>query len=205
MAKSTENVFYAITSYFNPFHNADRIHNYLTFRKNLRLPLITVEWAPDGIFELTNDDADEVIQISGGNIMWQKERLLNIALESLPLSCEYLAWLDSDIIFSDPNWHERARALLKKYDFIQLFDKVNYLPKLARESFIIEQLKLMPYDQTSISSLKALESKTSLYGLSKKFNDTLTFEVNGNPGMAWAAKIEIIKAFKKMTQELINY
>jgi len=204
MPKSIKNDFYAITSYFNPFHNAERLRNYIIFRKNLKLPLITVEWAPDGIFELTKDDADEVIKLSGGDIMWQKESLLNIALESIPPNCEYLAWLDSDIIFSDPKWPERARVLLKNNDFIQLFDKVNYVPKLASKSFSIDQLKIMPVDHIDISMLKALETKPNLYSLSKKFSNTLTFEVNGNPGMALASKLETIKAHKFYDKNIVG-
>jgi hypothetical protein len=203
MPKSTENNFYAITSYFNPFHNADRIRNYKIFRQNLKLPLVTVEWAPDGIFELTNDDADEIIQISGGDIIWQKERLLNIALESIPSTCEYLAWLDSDIIFSDPNWHERAIVLLEKYDFIQLFNKLNYLTKLASESFSFDQLKLQPYHASNISILEALEPNPNLY-LTKEFNDASAFMGNGNPGMAFAAKFEVIKAHQFYDKNIVG-
>ena len=203
MPKSIENDFYAITSYFNPFHNSERIRNYITFRKNLRLPLITIEWAPDGIFELTKDDADEVIQISGGDIMWQKERLLNVALEYIPPTCEYLAWLDNDIIFSDPKWTERARALLKNYDFIQLFNKLNYLTKLASESFSFDQLKLYPYDASNISIIEALETQPNLY-LKKEFNDRQAFMGNGNPGMAFAAKIEIIKTHQFYDKNIVG-
>ena len=86
--------------------------------------------------------------------------------------------------------------LLKNNDFIQLFDKVNYVPKLASKSFSIDQLKIMPVDHIDISMLKALETKPNLYSLSKKFSNTLTFEVNGNPGMALASKLETIKAHK---------
>lgn len=203
MPKSIENDFYAITSYFNPFHNNERIRNYITFRKNLRLPLITVEWAPDGIFELTKDDADEVIQISGGDIMWQKERLLNVALEYIPPTCEYLAWLDNDIIFSDPKWPERARKLLKNYDFIQLFNELNYLTKLASASFSFDQLKLQPYDASNISIIEALETQPNLY-LKKRFNDAQAFMGNGNPGIAFATKIEIIKAHQFYDKNIVG-
>jgi len=74
----------AVTSYFNPMKSRRRLANYRTFRSRLDVPLVTVELAFDGQFELTSGDADHLIQLSGGDIMWQKERLLNIALEAVP-------------------------------------------------------------------------------------------------------------------------
>jgi hypothetical protein len=70
-----------------------------TFRKNLVTPLVTAKPSFDGSFELTRDDADILIQISGGAVLWQKERLLNLAIKSVPLYVKSIAWLDCDVIF----------------------------------------------------------------------------------------------------------
>ena len=72
---------WAITTYFNPVQYKRRLSNYKIFRANLGIPLVTVELSFDGRFELTNRDADILIQISGGAVLWQKERLLNVALK----------------------------------------------------------------------------------------------------------------------------
>ena len=40
------------TSYYNPFKGQRRRRNYSIFRAHLGVPLVTVEWAPDGQFEL---------------------------------------------------------------------------------------------------------------------------------------------------------
>jgi hypothetical protein len=42
---------------------------------------VTVELSFDGRFELAGSDADILIQLSGGAVLWQKERLLNLALK----------------------------------------------------------------------------------------------------------------------------
>jgi hypothetical protein len=115
---------WAITSYFNPAGYASRLHNYRVFRANLAPPLAVVELSLNGSFELREDDAEIVVQIAGGDVLWQKERLLNIALNSLPDCCEHVAWVDCDVIFTDRDWVERtARALGKSGEFclIQLF------------------------------------------------------------------------------------
>ena len=71
---------HCISSYFNPTNSKKIKENYLTFRKNLKVPLTTVELAfNDQPFFISDS-----IKIRGdtNNIMWQKERLLNIAIDS---------------------------------------------------------------------------------------------------------------------------
>jgi hypothetical protein len=95
--------------------------------------LVTVELAFDGQFELTCGDADHLIQLSGGDIMWQKERLLNIALEAVPDKVEDLAWIDCDLVFESPDWPDAARRALKSDNVIQLFSEVRYLDKSSSD------------------------------------------------------------------------
>jgi hypothetical protein len=59
-------------SYFNPIGSRRRLANYRVFRNSLAAPLLTVEWSPQGRFELDPTDADVLVQISGGDLMWQK-------------------------------------------------------------------------------------------------------------------------------------
>jgi hypothetical protein len=59
---------WAITSFFNPIRYESRRSAYKIFRKNLRGPLVTVELSFDGLFDLQINDADILIQISGGAI-----------------------------------------------------------------------------------------------------------------------------------------
>lgn len=49
---------WAITSYFNPEHFRSRRFNYRVFRDRLSIPLVTVELATVGEFELESGDAD---------------------------------------------------------------------------------------------------------------------------------------------------
>jgi len=50
-----------------------------------------VELSFDGRFELTDDDADILVQLSGGAVLWQKERLLNLALNAVPSAVKNVA------------------------------------------------------------------------------------------------------------------
>jgi len=63
-------------------------------------------------------------------VLWQKERLLNIALESIPPDVESVAFLDCDVVFDRKDWAEDAEAKLnERYDIIQLFSEALYLKK----------------------------------------------------------------------------
>ena len=121
---------WAITSYFNPMGYQTRPANYRTFRRHLAsVPLLTVEQGHQGRFELNADDATVLVQIPSRDVMWQKERLLNRALEALPPDCNTVVWLDSDILFERGDWPRRAIEALEHATMVQLFSRVHYLPR----------------------------------------------------------------------------
>jgi hypothetical protein len=123
----TSGDFWAITSYFNPLHYKSKLVNFRIFRERLHMPLVAVELAYGPKFELQPEDAEILVQLRGTAVMWQKERLLNVALEALPSTCRLVAWLDCDIFFASPDWAERARSLLHQFELIQLFRQVHNL------------------------------------------------------------------------------
>ncbi|HML08370.1 MAG TPA: hypothetical protein VK430_09635 [Xanthobacteraceae bacterium] len=115
---------WAITSYFNPARYKRRLQNYRTFRTKLAAPLVTMELSFDGNFELKDGDADILIQISGGAIVWQKERLLNLAIRSVPSDVDNIAWIDCDVIFERSDWPDEAEAQLDNFEVVQLFSEL---------------------------------------------------------------------------------
>lgn len=120
--------FWAITSYWNPVAYRRKYANYRLFREHLEAPLVAIELAFEGDFELRREDADILVQLRGGDILWQKERLLNLALRALPRSCRNVAWVDCDVVFALPDWHERAARLLERAALVQLFSSVYRMP-----------------------------------------------------------------------------
>ena len=114
---------WGITSFFNPAGYQSRIANYRVFRSRLKVPLVAVELSFTGEFELRGGDAEILIQIFGGDVMWQKERLLNLAVGALPRECDLVAWLDCDVVFPSNDWPDRARHALKTSALVQLFSE----------------------------------------------------------------------------------
>jgi hypothetical protein len=120
---------WGITSYFNPIKYRRRLENYRAFRASLSIPLVTVEHSPNGDFQLRTGDAEILIQLRGGDILWQKERLLNIAVAALPSYCDNVAILDCDVVFERPDWADAASEALGSHALVQPFQWACDLPK----------------------------------------------------------------------------
>jgi hypothetical protein len=178
---------WALTTYFNPIRYKRRLSNYRIFRRNLHIPLLTVELSFDGQFELTKDDADILIQRSGGAVLWQKERLLNIGIQSLPREVKNIAWIDCDILFERKDWAEETEMQLnERYNIVQLFSKVIYLDK-DDPGELVDEYKSRP----AVPGLIAHCDETKILPF-----DNLAVSTQGqivyNPGLAWAGKAEIL-------------
>ncbi len=119
---------WGVAAFFNPLGSARRAENYRVFRQHLQVPLVTVELAYGPDFELGTDDADIMLRLRGRDVLWQKERLLNLALRALPVECDSVAWLDADIVFERPDWPELALAALEHSTLVQPFRDVRDQP-----------------------------------------------------------------------------
>ena len=120
-----------ITTYFNPSKYKSKLKNYNKFFNNISkqgLKLLCIEVAFDEQnFELTKDHADILVQLRGNSVLWQKERILNLAIERLPSDCHQVIWLDNDIIFENDDWLIEASLTLKKHKVLQPFQFVRRL------------------------------------------------------------------------------
>jgi hypothetical protein len=185
---------WAITSYFNPCRYRSRLENYRIFRDNLRVPLVTAELSYDGRFELFDSDADRVIRLHGRNVMWQKERLLNVALGSLPESCDKVAWLDCDVVIPKLDWVIDAIVELDDHQMIQPFRKVHHLPPDTRvEPATLRELPHIDPVLTEISfaSSRNARPETPVVFQPREDRDS-RLKVRDCPGLFWAARRELL-------------
>ena len=155
-----------------------RYANYRAFRERLNVPLVAVELANGDDFELTEEDADVLIQLGDGDVLWQKERLLNVALGSLPASCRKVAWVDCDIVFADEDWAGRVDALLERFMLVQPFSHVRHTDTDG------EVMSTQPSAALAIAS--------GLAGTSEFGRPTLRGPGSTNNGLAWAARRELL-------------
>jgi hypothetical protein len=185
-----QNPLWVITSYFcydDPPHEKRRLHAYRSFRRHLQLPLVTVEHSPVGAFDLGPGDAEVLIQLQEGDLLWQKERLLNIALEALPPHCDTVAWMDCDIIPLRPDWAEATRRELNGCRLVQPFTKLHFLPRGAALDTWPEIVPYKTYESV-VSYLARFPSQAKHLGVRGSSQ-----QIGYAPGGVWAARKDTIR------------
>ena len=197
--------FWAITTYFNLTNGSKRLENYHCFRRRFSVPLLTVEWHPDRHFQLKDGDADVLLQVGGGDLMWQKERLLTMAFAALPDYVKYVAWIDCDVLFDNPDWKDEARELLDNNSIIQLFSDVAF-PN-ANESLCLIDSHEPNLDNVDSDRMLRRESFLGLFGrlkedivrvdLDRRFQsnaiNSCNIMIRPAPGFAWAAQTAFLR------------
>jgi len=177
---------WAVTAYFNPRGYHSRRINYDIFRRSLGIPLVTVELASPHGFDLDDTQADVLVRVPHGDLMWQKERLLNVALSQLPGECDTVAWLDCDVVFAERDWPDRVRTALDRSVLVQVYDQLTHLragerpdtaatadPESRRESFA------SAWTRGALPADFFREPRTSA-------------DYRCNAGMGWAARREFL-------------
>lgn len=124
---------WGIVSLFNPAGYKNKLENFRRFSQSVReqgLPLLVIECAfEDRQFEVPEDLCDILVHRRTSTVMWQKERLLNIALDYLPSDCDKVAWLDADVIFENSRWVEETAKRLESHCVVQPYKSAHWLRK----------------------------------------------------------------------------
>jgi hypothetical protein len=86
--------------------------------KDSGVRLITVEAAlRERPFEVTEPNHPDHIQVRTSSVIWIKENLINLGMRLA--QTEYIAWLDGDITFRQPDWAARCVDALQHYKIVQ--------------------------------------------------------------------------------------
>jgi hypothetical protein len=130
------------TCHYNPCGYRRPLENYWRFRKALGRDdiLRTVEVSFNGRFEIS--DALHV-EANPTQVMWQKERCLNLLVERF--DPDVYAWLDADLLFSGPDWPEKALVRMGETPVLQLFSGIvmqdeTGFPESFRHSIVAHRL-----------------------------------------------------------------
>lgn len=155
-----------IVSFFSFYENEVVVENYNRFKAQIpKEDLFVIELS---FFDLPFFAKESRIKLRGGgkNVLWQKERLMNIILETIPKEYANIAWVDADILFRNKDFIRDINLKLRDHSVIQLFKKANWL----EQGGVIGQ-----------------EWETIIFN-----NDTRTH----HPGFGWAARREEIEKIK---------
>ena len=163
---------YALTTVFNPCGYRSRSTLYREFADRCAqdgLTLYTVEAAlPDQPFAVTDARNPHHIQVRYDKPLWLKESLLNVALKRLPKEAKYVAWIDADVSFHNPDYILETIKKLQDHDVIQMFSL------------------MLDLDANQTVPAEALPVTGSVFNMSV-----------GNPqfrnGLAWAARVDFLQ------------
>jgi hypothetical protein len=180
---------WAVTTFFNPAGYGSKKENYERFRSGLTaagVPLLTVELAfGDTRFELGQGDAERLVQLRGGDVLWQKERLLNIGVKHLPADCDRVAWIDADVLFARPDWADETRRLLRDHVVVQPFSHCVRLPRGAETC----EPAALPFGSGENQLFYGIA-----WGMLAKGTESLeSYARHGHTGFAWAARRELLE------------
>ncbi|MBN73852.1 MAG: hypothetical protein CME32_31740 [Gimesia sp.] len=153
-----------VSCHFNPCGFKMPVENCKRYLDEIGYPVTLVELSFTGEFQF-----EESIKIKGDitkSNMWQKERLINIGISAQPPEVDAVAWIDADAIFQNPYWYEETRQLLSEHPIVQLYSHIEYLD---------------PYGHVD----------RKLNSWSFNYHNNIT-DRYGTPGLAWAARREVI-------------
>lgn len=177
-----------ITCYFNPNQCPYRLANFQRFSEEIRrcgLPLYVVELANgDQPFQIEDSPNYVIKRVRSKDLMFQKERLLNIALDMLPADCDEVIWIDCDIVFTERNWVKSTSKALKSHPVVQPFSHCLSLPKCD----------LGQHDFAGVSFNNCSGSGKIRRGYAHYHSLRLGYSNlhNGHVGYVWAARREFL-------------
>jgi hypothetical protein len=119
-----------VTCFYNPCRYLRPVKNVATFLRRMRLDGYEVT-----LVEMVLDDDEPQVEGSSlvirgtraRNLLWQKERLLNIAIKTLPDDTDAIAWVDCDVVFADAGWGYRALRELETKQVVQPYEDAYYV------------------------------------------------------------------------------
>lgn len=197
------NNLYVITSFFNPCQFNSRSRLYWDFRRELEaynngrsvddthIHLLTVEAAfGDHAYEVTGLEVTGLdrtyysrefeVQLRTNQILWHKERLLNIGrahLARLVPDYRNVAWIDADVSFANPNWARDTVHKLNHHPVVQPFS---------------EAINLNARNERLWSCPSTFRSFLDGRGFHQEPPIPLSYIYKGHPGLAWAATREAL-------------
>jgi hypothetical protein len=148
--------------------------------------VVAAELSFDGTFELQNGDADVLLRLRDGDILFQKERLLNLALECVPRHCRKIAWIDCDTLFGRPDWPALAGHQLDSVPLVHLFhERVDLAPDPDLTDF--------PSVDGAVSAVSSIHRIRALHEAAEDVIIPGSVGRRGTAsGLAWAARRDMI-------------
>ena len=173
-----------LTCFFNPCGYRSLRRNYERFASDMEMqgvPLYTAELA-FGEDPFVLGDRLNVQRYRARDVLWHKERLLNLLLRHVPVEFDKVAWIDADLHFTNPHWIVDAGRHLKEYPVVQLFERVMHLDAQERPD----------HDRMSVA-----------WAAAKRHRYVTDFS-RYSPGYAWAARRTLLERHGLLDNDIVG-
>jgi len=176
-----------VCCYFNPCGYRARLQNFRRFYEGMRkapIPLLTVELAFGDDPHQLGDEFGEVMRVRSPDVMWQKERLINLGIERLlERGYEKIAWLDADVAFEHPGeWPWLVADELERSKVCQVFSHVRIEEASGSARAGISSVKYFDDEGELLQQTASLPSRARPLG-----------QPIGMSGYGWAARAEVLR------------
>jgi len=183
------NTIYAIAVISNPIGYDSRTRLFREFAERIEgtpgVQLIRVELVSHGKdFQLTEPNNPFHIQLRSNHVVWYKENMINVAIKRLPLDWKFMAWIDADLTFLNPDWVEATRQALQTHKIVQLFDTAEDLGPDEVPMSTVRSFGYMYQKNGCVAP--AIDENSKRGGI-------WTDGIQWHPGYAWAATRKTIR------------
>lgn len=144
--------------------------------------LTTVELA-FGEREHIMPTGDHGIQLRTWDELWHKENMINVGISRLPNDWQYVAWIDADVMFTNPHWVTQTVNQLQHHQVVQMFQTAI---DMGPNGETIHTHQGFGFQYASGAPRILNQADGVYYGGIGKKNDFW------HPGYAWAARREAI-------------
>ena len=180
-------ILHVITPVFNPVRYHSRYNLYRDYMNRMEryrnIHVVTVELAfGDRAFEVTEAGNPDHVQLRTEDEIWYKENMINVAMGRLPRDWAYVAWIDGDVEFVNPQWATETVHQLQHHHLVQIFqDAID----LGPAGNIVE--RHAGFAQQYVSGAPRI-----LNGSERQYYGGYGNYPFWHPGFAWAATREAI-------------
>lgn len=150
-------------------------------------------------------DSPYIITVETDSLLFHKEALLNKVIAELPTSFQYVFWLDTDVLFTNPNWLVAGvRALQNGANIIQPFEYCVHMKRNElKPSFNVDSYRHL-CDDPNKRNPEMWRSFCANFMDNRELTLNHNYDIHGHVGFAWGARRDVLDMVQLYDKALIG-
>lgn len=149
-------------------------------------------WTVEGLLpgQCQRADGPRVITAELQDLLWHKERLLQLGVEQLPDKYDAVLWVDADVLFDQPDLREMIEQGLGWYPILQPYAETRFLDEAGRPQN--GPIEASDPQRPDLAAWFGAVPRYFDHGIAERnfFREPAAELVPGHTGLAWAARRE---------------